>query len=446
MQRKRVQAMRRPYQRPTQKHWYSKFAWMSPWKLLAIAFAVGILGTVLVVSVVFAWFARDLPSPDSVVRREGFATKIYDRNDQLLYEFFQEQQRTPIKIEQVPQDLKEATIAIEDKHFYTHEGFDPMGILRSVYIIFTQGDVVGGSTLTQQLVKNVLLSQEKTLARKVKELILAVQIESSYSKDQILQMYLNEAPYGGTAWGVGTAAQTYFGKDVQDLNLVESAILAGMPQRPTVYSPYGSHPEAYIGRTEDVLRRMNEDGYITEDERASASGELANVKFRGAGGLIKAPHFVFYVKDELEKMYGEGLVEKGGLRVKTTLDLALHEEAQKIVTEEIDKVAAQGIGNGAAMIMEPNTGEILAMVGSKNFFATDYDGQVNVTQSLRQPGSTIKPVTYATAFKKGYNPASVIFDTPTEFPSALAISHMRRLIMTGLTGGRSNLGLHWDLH
>lgn len=405
--------------RSKMNRWLNKYAWMSPWKLALIALAAGTLVTLVLAVGVFAWFSRDLPTPDEVVRREGFATKIYDRNDQLLYELFQEEQRTPINIENVPQTLKEATIAIEDKHFYSHQGFDPIGIARSVYIIFTEGDVVGGSTLTQQLVKNVLLTQEKTLARKVKELILAVQIENQYDKNQILQMYLNEAPYGGTAWGVGTAAQTYFGKDVSELDLLESAILAGMPQRPTVYSPFGNYPDAFKGRTQDVLRRMREDGYITPDQEASASAALAEVKFKGDYTAIKAPHFVFYVKEKLTEMYGESVVDKGGLKVKTTLDLGLQDQAQTLVTEEIEKVAGQGIGNGAALVMDPKSGEILAMVGSKDFFSEDYDGQVNVTLSQRQPGSAIKPVTYAAALARGYTPASVIFDTPTEFPSGL---------------------------
>ncbi|OGV96409.1 hypothetical protein A2W24_04745 [Microgenomates group bacterium RBG_16_45_19] len=417
LRQRRVLAMRRAAYRRGPKRWWSKIAWLSPWKMALVVLVAGTLMTVVTAVGVFAWFSRDLPTPDEVVRREGFATKIYDRNDQLLYEFFQEQQRTPVKIETVPPSLKEATIAIEDKHFYAHQGFDPLGIARSVYIIFTRGEVVGGSTLTQQLVKNVLLSQEKTLTRKVKELILAVQIESLYNKEEILQMYLNEAPYGGTAWGVGTAAQTYFGKEVQDLNLVESAILAGMPQRPTVYSPFGNYPDAYKGRTIDVLRRMREDGYITADEEASAAAALNDLSFKGDYTAIKAPHFVFYVKERLEEMYGESLVEKGGLRVKTTLDLPLQEAAQTVVTEEIGKVVNQGIGNGSALVLNPKGGEILAMVGSKDFFAEDYDGQVNVTEALRQPGSAIKPVTYAAAFQKGFTPASVIFDTPTEFPS-----------------------------
>lgn len=374
---------------------------------------VGILGA----GVLFAWYARSLPAPDRIVRTEGFSTKLLSRDGQLLYEVFVDQQRTPVTMEQIPETFKQATIAIEDKHFYSHQGFDPTGILRGVYLTLFTDRTAGGSTLTQQLVKNVLLTSERKLSRKIKEFILAVQIESKYSKDEILQMYLNEAPYGGTAWGAQSASRLYFNKDVMDLNLVESAILAGMPQLPSVYTPFGKNPTAYVGRTEAVLRRMREDGYITKDEEASASAALSDYQFnRGLTG-IKAPHFSLYVKDRLEEMYGAELVEKGGLVVTTTLDLELQDKAQTIVSEEIEKVADQGIGNGAAMVMDSETGEVWAMVGSKDFFAKDYDGQVNVVMSKRQPGSAIKPVTYATAFEQGFTPASMLMDVQTEFPS-----------------------------
>jgi len=371
---------------------------------------------VLATLFLFAWYAKDLPQPDKVVRREGFATKIYDRNGELLYDVFAGQRRTPVALEEIPLHLRNATIAIEDKNFYKHRGFDPKGILRAIYNIVVHRKLQGGSTLTQQLVKNVLLSSQRTLPRKIKEFLLAVQIEAKYSKDQILQMYLNESPYGGTAWGVESAAEVYFGKKVSDLNLVESAILAGLPQRPSYYSPFGNEPKAYIGRTQQVLRRMREDGYITSQQEEEAKKQLSEVKFASPGVTLKAPHFVMYVKKQLEDKYGQRIVEQGGLRVTTTLDLKLQEKAQKIVAEEIAKVAEKyHITNGAAVVINPNTGEILAMVGSKNYDDPNYDGKVNVTLSLRQPGSAIKPVTYVTAFKKGYTASTLLMDTPTVF-------------------------------
>jgi penicillin-binding protein 1C len=385
-------------------------------KKLATYGLIGVLAFGVVLAVLFAWYSRDLPQPDKIVRREGFSTKILDRNGQLLYDVFADQQRTPVELDQIPQDLRNATVAVEDKDFYKHGGFDIFGMVRGFSRLFTRGRAQGGSTLTQQLVKNVLLTSERTLPRKIKEFVLSVQIERKFNKDEILQMYLNEAPYGGTAWGVGTAAETYFNKPVGELTLIESAILAGMPQSPSIYSPYGAYPDAYVGRATAVLRRMREDGYITKQQEEETAALLPDVEFSPPSLGIKAPHFAFYVKQQLEEIYGERLVEQGGLVVTTTLDIDLQDEAQTIVSEEIADVEDLNIGNGAAVVMDPNTGEILSMVGSKDFFAKDYDGQVNVTLSLRQPGSSIKPVTYVTAFKEGYTPAFVIVDALTDFP------------------------------
>ena len=349
-------------------------------KLAKFSF-LGVVVAFLGLFVVLPLFAFNLPSPDKIVRREGFSTKILDRNGSVLYDIYADQKRTPVELNVIPQDLREATIAIEDKNFYKHEGFDPLGMLRGLSRLFTRGYAQGGSTLTQQLVKNVLLTSERSVFRKVREFILAIQIERRYTKDEILQMYLNEAPYGGTAWGVGSASETYFGKSVSDLNLVESAILAGLPQRPSVYSPYSSEPKAYVERTKQVLRRMREDGYIDNNEEKQALGDLEEVSFQEKGANFKAPHFVQYVQSILEDRYGQRIVEQGGLRVTTTLDLELQEKAQTVVQEEIEKVKNLKISNGAAVVLNPQTGEILAMVGSRGFSDPDIDGQVNVTLS-----------------------------------------------------------------
>jgi len=296
-------------------------------KLSFIAVAAFFLISLIIIPIL----AFNLPSPDKIVRREGFSTKILDRNGEVLYDIFAEQKRTPISLNDVPLYLRQATIAIEDKNFYKHKGFDPTGIFRAAFNIVFRGKLQGGSTLTQQLVKNVLLTPERTIFRKIREFILAIQIERRYTKDEILQMYLNEAPYGGTAWGVEAATETYFGKKVKDLDLVESAILAGMPQRPSSYSPYSSNPKAYIGRAQQVLRRMREDDYITREQEDAARAELENVVFQERGASFKAPHFVQYVQRILEERYSERVVEQGGLRVTTTLDLELQEKAQDIV-------------------------------------------------------------------------------------------------------------------
>lgn len=391
-------------------------------KLLSYLATIGfflLIGLFLFTGFLFAWYSRDLPRPDKVQRTTGLSTIIYDRREKSLYDIYRDQNRVPIELSEVPAVLKNATIAIEDKDFYKHQGFSLKGIFRAFINTLFRGRLEGGSTLTQQLVKNVLLTNERTLPRKIKEFILSIEIERRYSKDEILKMYLDEAPYGGTASGVEVAAETYFGKQAKDLNLTESVILAGIPQRPTYYSPYTGGSKTYIGRSEEVLRRMREDGYITADEETAAKKELPLVSFKPQGQNILAPHFVMYVREQLVERFGEKMVEEGGLRVYTSLDLDLQEKAQKIVTEEVTKAKSLKVGNGAALGLDPGTGEILVMVGSKDYFASDYDGNVNVTLSLRQPGSTIKPITYVTAFKKGFTPASLLMDVETHFPGGI---------------------------
>ncbi len=382
-------------------------------KLAKVGFILAIVGILFSVGL-FAFYAKDLPSPDKVVRREGFATKIYDRNNKLLYDLYENQKRTPVTIDQIPLTLQQATIAIEDKNFYKHSGFDVGGIGRAALRMVLGGKLQGGSTITQQLVKNVLLSQQRTITRKLKEFILTVQVERRYTKQQILQMYLNEAPYGGTAYGVEAASQSYFGKSVSELDLAQTAVLAGIPQSPPTYSPFLGGK--YAPRAAEVLRRMREDGYITHDQEIAANQEIKTLEIASPSGLLKAPHFVFYVKQLLEDRYGTGVVEQGGLRVTTSLDLDLQDKAQTAVAEEIDKVKALKITNGGSVVIDSQTGQILAMVGSKSWEDPNYDGKFNVTTALRQPGSAIKPVVYLTGLQKGYTAATLLMDTKTSFP------------------------------
>ncbi len=389
------------------------------WKSrMGVTLAGWIFGAVIVGMIatlgLFAYYAKDLPSPDKVLRREGFATKIYDRNGKLLYDVFSGERRNPVDIDQVPLVVKQATISIEDKNFYKHGGFDIGGILRGAFRSIFLGQLQGGSTLTQQLVKNVLLTQQRTMTRKLKEFILTVQVERKYTKDQILQMYLNEAPYGGTAWGIASATDMYFGKTVDQLSLTEAAILAGLPQSPSRYSP--NTGKLYVDRAKAVLRRMREDGYVTRNQELEASSQLEKVQFATQSGLLKAPHFVFYVRSILVERYGEKQVEEGGLRVTTTLDLDLQEAAQAAVTEEVAKVKNLKITNGAAVAMDPKTGQILAMVGSRGWSDPNYDGKYNVTLASRQPGSAIKPVVYLAGLRKGYTASTLLMDTKTSFP------------------------------
>lgn len=398
-------------------------------RVATITFIGLILGSIFTIGL-FAWYSRDLPTPGKLKASNlSQSTKIYDRHGTVLYDIFNEENRTYVELKDVSPYLKEATLAIEDKDFYQNKGFSIIGYLRAARnALLSRGIAGGGSTLTQQLVKNTLLSSEQTLVRKIKELILAIQVDRKYKKDQILELYLNVVPYGGTAVGIEAASESYFGKKAKDLNLVESAILAGLPQRPSYYSPYGQNPKAYIARTKDVLRRMREDSYITRKQEAQAIKSLEYISFQPRSYSIKAPHFSFYIKDQLIKKYGEELVESGGLRVTTTLDYNLQKEAQKIVNEEVLKAKNLYAGNGASVVVNPKNGEILSLVGSRDFFATEsaipsekgeaFEGQFDViTQGFRQPGSTIKPVTYVTALEKGYTASTVIMDVKTVFPA-----------------------------
>lgn len=389
-------------------------------KISRLAF-FGIIGLFILTIILFFWYGRDLPTPEKLSAANlPQSTRIYDRNGILLYDIFQDENRTYVTLDKIPKYLQRATIAIEDKDFYQNQGFSIWGYLRAIKDAVLYRRITGGSTLTQQLVKNTLLSPERTIPRKIKEFILAIQINRKYSKDQILELYLNATPYGGTAVGVEAASERYFGKKAKDLSLVESSILAGLPQRPSYYSPFGQNPKAYIGRTKEVLRRMHEDRYITKKQEREAIEALPKVKFLVKDQSIKAPHFSFYVKDLLIEQFGENFVEQGGLQVTTTLDYKLQEKAEIIVKEEVEKAKSLKVGNGASVVLDPKTGEILALVGSQDFFD---EGQFNViTQSLRQPGSSIKPVAYATALNKGFSASTLIMDTKTVFPSFDAIN------------------------
>jgi len=372
---------------------------------------------ILATLIVFFFFAiyrpflQNLPSPSSLTTRHlPLTTKILARDGTVLFKIYKDQNRTLTKLEDIPQSLKLATLAIEDKNFYNHGGFSYTGIFRALRRNLFDHKTQGGSTITQQLVKNALLSPEKTLTRKIREVILSILVELKFEKDEILEMYFNEVAYGGTAYGVQEASQAYFGKNVHQLTLAEAALLAGLPAAPTTFSPFGAHPELAKIRQHEVLRRMHEDNYITASQAETAKSQP--LKFIPQTTPIIAPHFVMYIKDLLVQEYGEQQVLQGGLEVTTSLDPQIQTAAEQAVTTELDKLSRLHITNGAALVTNPQTGEILAMVGSKNYFDTDSDGQVNVTLSLRQPGSSIKPINYAVALENGFTPASIIPDTP----------------------------------
>ena len=360
------------------------------------------------------WLFWEIPLPTNLsTAAVPVSTKLYDRNGELIYEIYTDTRRTPVDPEGLPEYVAQATISIEDKDFYKHHGVSFTGIARASYKTLFKKKLEGGSTLTQQLVKNSLLTPERTVKRKIRELALTIIVESIYSKDKILELYLNQIPYGSTAYGIGAASELYFGKQAKDLSLSEAALLAGLPAAPTRFSPFGVHPHLAKERQNVVLNKMVENGYINEKEAEKAKKEeLVFVKPEKS----KAMHFALWVKEILAEKYGDIVVEQGGLRVTTTLDLDLQEFAEVQIATEVAKLSGYNVKNGAALITRPQSGEILAMVGSKDYFAEDEDGKVNIIFSSRQPGSSIKPLNYALAFRDGkISPSTPLADVPTCF-------------------------------
>ncbi len=389
------------------------------WKKLLIIFG-WLAGTVLLALIgIFAYFAKDLPSSNKIIRRQVVeSTKIFDRTGQhLLYEIHGEEKRTRVPLSQVSEYAKAATIAIEDQGFYSHYGIDFRAIARAALSdIFGRKVRQGGSTITQQLIKNSILTPERTFTRKVKEVILALELEQKFTKDEILEMYLNEIPYGSNAYGIEAAAQTFFGKSAKNLDLAEAALLASLPQAPTFYSPYGSNSERLKSRQEYIIDQMKSLNYIKEEEAENAKKADIFSQIKPFQEKIEAPHFVMYVKEQLVNKYGEQKIQEGGLRVYTTLDW----EKQKMAEEAVAKFSQQNAikyraNNAALVAINPKNGQILAMVGSKDYFDKSIDGNVNVANRPRQPGSSFKPYVYATAFKKGFTPDTILFDVKTNF-------------------------------
>ncbi|MBU3979395.1 penicillin-binding protein [Patescibacteria group bacterium] len=364
-------------------------------------------------------FLQDLPSPKELTLRQSYqTTKILDKNGILLAQIYNTQNRTSVSLTDIPKHLQQATLAIEDKNFYKHPGFDISSIIRAISINLSGKSMQGGSTITQQLIKSSILTPQKSLSRKFKEVILAFWAERIYTKNQILEMYFNQVPYGGTAWGIEAAAQTYFNKSAKNLNLAQSSFLAGLTASPTTYSPYGNDPNLWQKRQKEVLSRMVALGFISQKQSLDAQKE--KLIFKKQYTAIHAPHFVTYVKNLLAQKYGLPMLEKGGLSITTSLDLKTQEMSEKIVKEEVDSNAYLNLTNGAALITNPKNGDILAMIGSKDFDDPN-DGNFNVATSLRQPGSSIKVVTYASALENGFTAASILEDTPVSYKTGTGI-------------------------
>jgi 1A family penicillin-binding protein len=383
---------------------------------------LGVLATgMLLFSGGLLW-ASTLSIPDIAAfetRKVAESTKIYDRTGEiLLYDVHENIRRTVVDGDEISEHVRDATIAIEDESFYSHPGIDFAAIVRAVLTNIKNGSLLGGqggSTITQQVIKNSLLTNEKKVSRKVKEWILAIKLEGVYEKDEILTLYLNEIPYGGNIYGIEEAAQAFFGKTAKDLEIAESAYLAALPQAPTFFSPYGSNIDALEERKNMVLLKMYQNGFINKEEYDNAKEE--EVAFAGADERgLKAAHFVMYIREYLEEQYGEEAVREGGLKVITTLDYELQKEIEDMVYDYImENQDRFDMENASVVVTDPKTGQIIVMVGSRKYSDEEIDGAVNVATRARQPGSTFKPFAYVTAFKKGFTPDTILFDLRTQF-------------------------------
>jgi 1A family penicillin-binding protein len=377
----------------------------------------------------FVWVASlRIPAMDDLEeRRISHSTKIYDRTGEiLLYDLSQDVKREVIPLEDISPYVQKATIAIEDKDFYKHNGVKISSFMRAVLVNLTSLSFKqGGSTITQQVVKNSILTKDKTPTRKIKEWILAAKLEKTLTKDEILAFYLNEIPYGGNLYGVEEATESFFGKSAKDLTLAEAAYIAALPKAPSFYSPYGQNKEKLDERKNLVLKEMLSLGYITEEEYQTALSEKVEFKPRQNTGSIKAPHFVFFVIDQLAERYGEDAVQNGGFKVITSLDYEIQVEAEAIAKKygQINEERFKG-KNNATVVIDPKTGEILAMVGSRDYFDDNIEGNFNVATAHRQPGSAFKPIVYANLFNKGYTPETILFDVPTQFSTACSPDNM----------------------
>src|SRR3989344_2338730 len=389
---------------------------------LEVSFLIAAIATLLILGGGIIW-ATFMPIPaitNFENRQVAQSTKIFDRTGNIvLYDVHGTMRRTAVPLDEISPYIQKASIAVEDSTFYENVGFRPLSFMRAAMAnVFSGSYAQGGSTITQQVVKNALLTQDKTIIRKIKEIILALRLTRVYTKDQILNTYLNETAYGGTIYGVEEASQYFFGVSAKDVDLAQAAYIAALPQAPTYYSPYGNHRDALDARKNLVLQKMRENNLITQEEYDQATNE--NVEFnnpKNAG--IKAPHFVFFIQEYLEQKYGTDAVGQGGLRVVTTLDYDLQQRAEASVEKFAPGLLKNlNASNQGLVAVDPKTGQILAMVGSKGYFDDTIDGKVNVTIANRQPGSSFKPFVYATAFEKGYTPDTVIFDLPTQFSTA----------------------------
>ncbi|MDQ5957728.1 MAG: penicillin-binding protein [Patescibacteria group bacterium] len=392
-------------------------------QLTQIIATIGLIGGSIVILWLLTLRIPDFGSYENRIIAES--TKLYDRTGKvLLYNAHDQIRRTVVPLSEISDQAENASIAIEDANFYNHYGVEPLAIIRAVVVNINTGRLEqGGSTITQQVIKNTLLTQDKKITRKIKEWILSIKLERKLTKKQILELYLNEIPYGGNLYGIEEASKAFFGKSARDITLAESAYLAALPQAPSYLSPYGNHPDKLEERKNLVLKRMLAQKFITEKDYNDAKKE--KVLFaKPDNRSIKAPHFVFYVLEQLAEKYGDDEVRNGGLRVITTLDWEAQQKAEEIVKRYGEQNrASYNAGNAGLVVMDPKNGQILTMVGSVDYFDVEHEGNFNITTAKRQPGSAFKPFVYATAFNEGYTADTVVFDIPTEFNASCSASH-----------------------
>jgi len=384
-------------------------------KELTWFFAVIIFGIILG-SIAVYFFST--PSVEKINNFPFHLTSIlYDRTGTVeLYRLYDEENRIEVPHNEIPDSIRQATIATEDAYFYSHNGINPFSILRAMIVNIKHGEIQqGGSTITQQLARTLYLTRERTLGRKIREAFLAIKIDRHFSKDEILDLYLNAIPYGTNAYGIEAASETYFNKNAKDLTLDESAMLAALPNAPTYYSPYLNHSEGLVQRQKMILQKMYDLKYISNDQLQSALNANTLAKVAPHEQKIVAPHFVFYVLDELHKKYTDDELRTSGLRVITSLDLSLQAAAEKSVREGAARNKSRRASNAALVALDAKDGEVLAMVGSKDYYDQSVDGYVNVTLQARQPGSAFKPFAYAKAFEEGFQPETPIWDRPVNF-------------------------------
>ena len=390
-----------------------------------------LLGACLFVVALFIYYTWDLPQPEKFTETPFIqSTKIYDSTGKvLLYDIYGEEKREIVSFDKISDNLKHSVLASEDSRFYQHGGVDFIGIIRAAFVDLTSGSKSqGGSTLTQQLIRSVYLTNQKSISRKIKEIVLSIELEQKYSKDQIFDWYLNEIPFGENAYGAEAASQTYFNKPASDLSAAEAATLTAMIPAPSYYSPYGSNKAELLQKKNVVLEKMQKLGYLTPQQLKDAEAE--KMVFSETTTSIKAPDFVMYVKKYLDDKYGEDYLKEKGLRVYTTLNWDIQQYAEQVIKDADKTNMGKGANNAAMVVLDPKTGDILSLIGSKDYFADPYpagcdekaagsclfDPKYDVaTMGQRQPGSSFKPFAYATAFEKGYTANTVLWDTKTEF-------------------------------